>query len=587
MSEAAPTSVATPREKQNNTAVADADVGAAVAADSASDKSQDGAVQLSKEIDNMSMARVTVIWLSVVCGVMCTFLDEGIIATAIPQITDEFRSLGDVGWYGSAYLLTLCAFQLVYGRLYSQFPIKVIYLASLAVFETGSLICAVSKSSTAFIVGRSISGLGGSGLMSGTIALFASALPSSRLPLYLGSVGVVYGLASVLGPVVGGLITNSHLTWRWCFYINLPLSVPPAICTAFFVKVRPSETVDARSWMRKALALDYLGMLLLVPSITCLILALQLGGTQYGWADGKTIGCFVVFAVLLVAFVTEQWWMDEKALVPPRVFRMRVVFSAAMFGFCLESAFLVLVYYIPLWFQAIQGVTAEQSGIRYLPLCLAFILAIFSSGWLVTKLGYFQPFMLAGTVLVSLGSGLLSTLRVSSGSNLWIPFQIIAGLGIGASTEQPSVATQSLLAEADAPIGVAVVLFCQNLGPATFISVANTIFARTLSTEIERRLPGLDPAIIRDSGATALHSKVAPDEVGVLLELYNEALTRTFLVAAVLAAASIVGLVGIGMQRIPTSKDDGPGDEEPATAEPSSTGPAEKCGQSDGEGAKH
>ena len=190
--------------------------------------------------ENMSTGRVVAIWLSTVCGIMCTFLDEGIIATAIPQITDEFGSLGDVGvrlsftcrsrctgiinegadgvtiqWYGSAYLLTLCSFQLVYGRLYSQFNIRMIYLASLAIFEAGSLTCALSPSSTVFIIGRAMCGCGGSGLMSGTIALFSAVLPASRLPLYIGAVGIVYGLAAAFGPVIGGLITNSYLTWRW------------------------------------------------------------------------------------------------------------------------------------------------------------------------------------------------------------------------------------------------------------------------------------------------------------------------------------------------------------------------------------
>ena len=211
-----------------------------VSGNGASDTSEKAKGGAAETIDNMTRARVFAIWLSIVCGVTCTFLDEGIIATAIPQITDEFHSLSDVGvgldpwcrgryaasfvsgsltfgyqWYGSAYLLTLCAFQLVFGRLYSEFGIKLVYLASLATFELGSLLCALSPSSTAFIVGRAIAGCGGSGLMSGTIALFAAALPAKRLPFYIGAVGVVYGLASVLGPVVGGVITNSHLTWRW------------------------------------------------------------------------------------------------------------------------------------------------------------------------------------------------------------------------------------------------------------------------------------------------------------------------------------------------------------------------------------
>lgn len=207
-----------------------------------------------------------------------------------------------------------------------------------------------------------------------------------------------------------------------------------------------------------------------------------------------------------------------------------------------------------MWFQAVQGVSAEESGVHYLALCVAFIAAIFSSGWAVTKLGYFQPFMLTGTVLVSVGSGLLSTLTISSGSNKWIPYQVIAGLGIGASTEQPSVAVQRLLGEADAPLGVAVVLFCQNLGPTISVSVANSVFAQTLTTGVRERLPDADPQVIMDSGATALRGMVPPSDIEVLLEVYNGALTCTFIVAAAMAAASVFGVVGIGTQKIGSDK---------------------------------
>jgi len=160
--------------------------------------------------------------------------------------------------------------------------------------------------------------------------------------------------------------------------------------------------------------------------------------------------------------------------------------------------------------------------------------------------------MLSGTVLVSLGSGLLSTLTVSSGAGMWISYQAIAGLGIGASTEQASVAVQRLLDEDDAPIGLAVVLFCQNLGPTTFISVAHSVLLHKLTMDIRKRLPGIDPREILHSGATELRRLVDAADVPVLLDIYNSALTRTFVVAAVMAAASVVGLVGIGLQKIPT-----------------------------------
>ncbi|KAL0941719.1 major facilitator superfamily transporter [Colletotrichum truncatum] len=500
--------------------------------------------------DDLQPWKAFVIWLCIAFGVLCTFLDEGIIATAIPRITDDFGSLKDVGWYGSAYQMTLCAFQLVFGRLYNQFNIKVVFVISLVIFEVGSLICAVSPSSAVFIVGRAIAGLGASGLQSGSMVLISAVLPSKKLPLYLGAIGMVYGVAAVVGPVAGGLITNSYLTWRWCFYINLPIAAPSAVATLFLIKAPPPTDEQRRPWLQKIRGLDYLGMLLLLPGITSFLLALQFGGTLFTWSDARTIATFVVAGVLIVGFMVEQWWMGEKALVPFRLIKMRVVIFGAFFGFCLDSAFFILVYYVPLWFQAIHGVTPEQSGVRYLALCLAFIFTIFLSGWGVTKTGYYQPFMLAGTILLSVGSGLLSTLQVKSGADRWIPFQVIAGLGIGASTQQAAVAVQSTLSEGDIAIGVAVVLFFQCFGPTTGITIAQAVFASDLASGVSAQLPSVSIKEIATSGATQLSDLVSPEEFGTLLNVYNHAVTRTFLVAGAMAAASIIGVVGVGMKKI-------------------------------------
>ncbi|KAH8886123.1 major facilitator superfamily transporter [Thozetella sp. PMI_491] len=507
-------------------------------------------VEPVSNLDDLPGWKVFVIWLAIAFGVLCTFLDEGIIATAIPRITDEFGSLAAIGWYGSAYQMTLCAFQLVFGRLYNQFNIKAVFLTSLLIFELGSLACAVSPSSNAFIAGRAIAGLGASGLQSGCLVLMSAALPPKKLPTYLGAIGMVYGVAAVLGPVAGGLITNSYLTWRWCFYINLPIAAPPAVATIFLVPAPPQTEEQRQPWLQKVRGLDYLGMLLLLPSITSFLLALQFGGAVYTWSDGRTIACFVVAGILAIAFAARQYWMGEKALVPPRLAKMRVVIFSAIFAFCLDSSFFTLVYYVPLWFQAIQGATPEESGLRYLALCLAFIFTIFLSGWAVTKLGYYQPFMLAGTILVSVGAGLLSTLRPSSGANLWIPFQVIAGLGIGASTQQPAVAVQSTLPENDVAIGIAIVLFLQCFGPTATITIAQAVFASSLNADIRASLPGVDPREVQNSGATALRGLVSPEQFDMLLEIYNSAVTKTFIVAAAMAAASLIGVIGVGLKKI-------------------------------------
>lgn len=174
------------------------------------------------------------------------------------------------------------------------------------------------------------------------------------------------------------------------------------------------------------------------------------------------------------------------------------------------------------------------------------------SGWGVTKTGYYQPFMLAGTVLIAVGAGLLSTLRVQSGAGQWISFQVIAGLGIGASTQQAAVAVQSTLTEGDVAIGVAVVLFFQCFGPTTAITIAQAVFSSDLASGISTKIPGMDPRKVQSAGATQLTSLVSPEKLSLLLEVYNHAVTRTFLVAAAMAALSIVGVAGVGLKKIPT-----------------------------------
>ncbi|KAM7200321.1 major facilitator superfamily transporter [Naviculisporaceae sp. PSN 640] len=502
--------------------------------------------------------RAFLIWASIVCAAICPFLDEGIVATAIPEITNDFKSLHHIGWYGSAYLMTMSGFQLIFGQLYNKFSEKSIFLISLTVFEIGSVICATSRSSVIFIVGRAISGVGSAGLSSGVFALFALALPASRLPIYVGAMGAVYGISAVLGPVLGGVITNSPLTWRWCFYINLPISIPPMIAIIFFIH-SPSQVTGRGSLSTKTLAklkeLDYLGMTFLIPSMSCFVTALEFGGS-HGWNNGLTIGLLASSGLLSVCFAVSQWWMDEKALLPPRIALNRMVWSCALYSICQESAFLILVYFMPTWFQVIQNTSAGEAGVRYLALCIPFAISILSSGWMVSKCGYVQPFMLGGAILVSVATGLLSTLQPSSGPKSWIIFQIIAGIGIGISTDQPGIAVQSLLEGGDAPLGVATILFFQNLGPTIGLSAASSILMGRLAQDIPRVFPNLDPKAIVGSGAKELAKLVSPEDIPVLTQLYNNALTRVFILACAFAGASIVGIVGFGKARIRYDKAD-------------------------------
>ena len=228
------------------------------------------------------------------------------------RITDDFKALQDVGWYGSAYLLTTCAFQLLFGKFYTFFSIKWVFLVALFIFEVGSLLCGVAPNSTALIVGRAIAGLGSAGLFSGALLIVAYTVPLRQRPIYTGFIGAMYGIASVAGPLMGGAFTD-HVTWRWCFYINLPLGGFTAGIIVLFFKSPARQKSAAVGFWNRFEQFDPVGTIVFVPAIVCLLLALQWGGTKYPWSDGRIIALFVLFGVLLIIFIGVQFWKGENA----------------------------------------------------------------------------------------------------------------------------------------------------------------------------------------------------------------------------------------------------------------------------------
>ncbi|EXL66565.1 hypothetical protein FOPG_17267 [Fusarium oxysporum f. sp. conglutinans race 2 54008] len=313
--------------------------------------------------------KLAVITISLMLAVLCVALDNTIIAVAIPHITDQFHNLNDVGWYASAYLLTTCALQLLFGKLYALFSVKIVFLSALFVFELGSLICGIAPTSTALIIGRAIAGLGSAGIFTGALVMIAHTVAREKRPMFFGLLGGMYGIASVAGPLMGGAFTD-HATWRWCFYINLPLGGVTAVVILLILKLPPKPASKRGSFLQVLKRLDPIGTAVFIPSIICLLLALQWGGVKYQWLNARIIVLFAIFGVLLIGFVTIQLIMKDDATVPPRIAGNRTITSAALFGFCIGGSFFILTYYIPIWFQVIKNTSAVRSGIYSLPMIL-------------------------------------------------------------------------------------------------------------------------------------------------------------------------------------------------------------------------
>lgn len=439
----------------------------------------------------------------------------------------------------AAYMLTTASLQLLSGKFYSFFSIKWVFLASIFLFELGSLICGVAQNSLTLIIGRAVAGMGSAAIFSGALIILAHSVPLERRPMYSGFIGSMYGIASVAGPLLGGAFTDK-VTWRWCFFINLPIGAVTLLVIAIFFP-DPQVKKESEAWSKRFRRFDPLGNLVFMPAIICLLLVMQWGGTTYAWNSWRVILLLCLFGVLLIVFLFVQYWQQEFATVPPRIFLKRTVWSAAIFTFCIGAAFLSSVYYLPIWFQAVKSASAVNSGVMNLPLLISNVVASIISGVAVTTFGYYTPFMLLASIITPVSYGLMTTFHPDTPHSKWIGYQVLAGFGIGFGVQQPLIAVQVVLDIADVPTGTALMVFMQVLGGALFVSVDENVFSNKLVHYIVEYAPVVDPAVVLGAGATGIKQVVDSANLPGVLLAYNDAITQTFIVGAAMAGISTIG----------------------------------------------
>jgi MFS family permease len=394
------------------------------------------------------------------------------------------------------------------------------------------------------IVGRAVAGVGAAGIFSGALTILAYSVPLAKRPIYTGAIGSMYGLASISGPLMGGAFTD-RVTWRWCFYINLPVgAVTMAVIFWFFPDPkRQSEAQGAgESLWQRVKRFDPFGTLVFMPGIISLLLALQWGGTTYAWNSWRVILLFCFFGVLILAFVYFQIRQGDLATVPPRIVLKRSVWSAGFFVMCLGGAFLGSVYYLPIWFQAVKDASAVGSGIMNLPMLVSMVLCSVVAGAAVTMWGYYTPFMLAGGAIAAIGYGLTILFEPDTNTATWIGYQIVIGAGVGIGFQQPLMAVQTVLNIEDVPTGMSLIVFLQTLGGALFVAVSQNVFTNKLVEFVGQYVPEIpDPASILMIGATSVKDIDPPSLLPALKLAYNDALVQTFIVFTALAAVSVIG----------------------------------------------
>jgi hypothetical protein len=314
------------------------------------------------------------------------------------------------------------------------------------------------------------------------------------------------------------------------------------------------KAVASLGWKERVKEFDLWGTTVFIPAIICLLLALQWGGTKYPWGSGRIIALFVIFGVLITCFIGIQFWKQDSATVPPSIMKKRSMAAAAFFTFCLGSFFMLLVYYLPIWFQAVKGASAVKSGIMNLPLILGLVLVSIISGIGVTLVGYYAPLMICSSILMSIGVGLMYTFKPDTNHSKWIGYQVIAGIGLGLGMQQPLIVVQTVLDISQVPIGTSVIIFLQTLGGALFVSVGENIFTNKLVQGLEEYVPNVDPNSVLSIGATSIQQTIAKADLAGVTLAYNNALTQALLVAAAMAALTIIGSATIEWKSVKEKK---------------------------------
>ncbi|KAJ4860086.1 major facilitator superfamily domain-containing protein [Trichoderma breve] len=451
------------------------------------------------------------------------FLDTAIISTAIPKITDEFHSLHDVGWYGSGFQLPSAAIQPLTGKIYSKFRNKWTFLSFFLLFEIGSVICGAATSSTMLIVGRAVAGMGSAGLLTGGLIIISACVPLHRRPV-----------------LVGGALTE-YTTWRWCFYINVPIGAVVVLFMIFVVipdgSVKAGPLTVLRSIHRE---LDLVGFALLAPAVIQLLLALQYGGNQFSWNSSQVIGLFCGAGATGLVFCAWLLHRGDEALIPPSLAGTSAVWSASLTQTSLFTTVFLAAYFIPIYFQTVKGASPLLSGVYMLPAIFAQLLGAVLSGAMVQRTGYVIPYALAASALTAIGNGLLALYSPSTSVGKWVGYQLIAGLGRGLGLQMSLLAVQTALQQSLVPVATSLVIFVQTLGTAVFLAVSNTLFDQSLVSELSVNAPNVDPTQVIAAGATGFRGHVNVEDIPGILLSYSNSIDRVFYIAAALGAVAFV-----------------------------------------------
>ncbi|OTB05078.1 hypothetical protein M426DRAFT_320135 [Hypoxylon sp. CI-4A] len=426
-------------------------------------------------------------------------LDVTIVTTAIPTITEQFQSPSGYTWIGASYLLANSATVPSWGKISDIWGRKPVMLIAVAIFWIGSLICALSVNIGMLIAARAIQGVGGGGVVVLTNICVGDLFSMRKRGMYYAFFGMVWAIASAIGPILGGVFTTKA-TWRWCFYVNLPISGVGFFVLLFVLKLHNPRTPV---WEGLA-AIDWLGSLLIVGGTLMFLFGLEFGGVTYPWNSAATI-CLIVFGVVTVfIFVAVEKWYAKYPVIPLRLFKFGKNIST--FAICLVhgAVFISGSYYLPLYFQAVLGASSLLSGVYILPYVLALSFMSIGSGLFMKKTGKYLPAIIFGMLFMTLGFGLFIDLGPKANWAKIIIFQIIAGIGVGPNFQSPLVALQTSVEPRDIAAVTSTFGFVRQLSTSISVVIGGVVFQNGMQRQYPTLLAQLGPELAQQlSGGSA------------------------------------------------------------------------------------